>query len=288
MTYDSFLNKSFQITFNVPLPLMSNWKDYFLKQINKAFENEDSAKNEVNDVFYKIYRLFRINNLKQNQAPTPREIKMLINKLVALYKEFRDEIPLTLQALYALHEKDIVQSGSNILDGSFLDPSEKNIIQDKEWQMKLAALHFKQDIKSAEQILLEKPIELVLSNGEVSDLFKTTPVYILIVICEKVFTENINNWVENDPSRIALSALSLEKSIPEEDSRRWVNIWGILLEGIQHVEKWSGLGEKVGEGLKCLLKYLPTNQYEDVGKKILNLLAKTKELMPEEAQDETK
>ena len=80
----AFVNKSFQIEFRVSQPVLSDWKKFFLQQLMQAFPEHAKNTDELNA----IYRLFRLKGLPADRPLTPRDIKLFINKIGALHRQW--------------------------------------------------------------------------------------------------------------------------------------------------------------------------------------------------------
>ena len=92
----TFLEKTFQIRFRIPAPLLSDWRKFLTTQLEKAFPKG------TEDEFYKISRIYGV--LKADKrAPTPRDMKVFVNQIGAAYRTSPPEdIPLPHIALYSL------------------------------------------------------------------------------------------------------------------------------------------------------------------------------------------
>ncbi len=90
----SFTEKTFQIKFRVSPPVLSDWHEFFKNQLKVAFPDHGE------DDFHLIYRIYDLRMLAGTHAPTPREMKLFINSIGALHRQWKDDIPLPVQALY--------------------------------------------------------------------------------------------------------------------------------------------------------------------------------------------
>ena len=96
-----FKEKTFQIRYHVPEPLTSKWEDYFNDKLRYAIKDEEDG------TYDNIFHIFRIIALpKYKNIPTPREIKIFINRVVGLAMQFYSNKDATLEetALYAAME----------------------------------------------------------------------------------------------------------------------------------------------------------------------------------------
>ena len=92
---DDFINKTFNVVYRVPAPMMSDWKKYFAKLWKQVLPNEDpdSATMQVYDVL--------------GGNPTPRNINAFINQIVSIKQIIGNQIPNKYIALYIYGENSI-------------------------------------------------------------------------------------------------------------------------------------------------------------------------------------
>lgn len=95
-----FLDKIFQIKFFVPAPVLSNWRTYLEKLLKSAFGANCDATNS-----HLIYLLLTRHHGFLN-PPGPREIKNVINGMVATALQWKFSVPLEHQAYYSILKRD--------------------------------------------------------------------------------------------------------------------------------------------------------------------------------------
>lgn len=141
----SFMDKTFDITFRVPPPVLSDWRDYLTDRMKVVFG--DDVDREW------IYQLGRyVEALAASGAPImPRTINVLVNSVGALWLERGNEdISFASIAFYAALKPEI--SASNPL--SFPNPIGGIDEIDPDWQSAIAALHFGVPKSKGLQLLL--------------------------------------------------------------------------------------------------------------------------------------
>ena len=144
-----FLQKTFPVSYAVALPVISDYKDIFNQFYLEAF-GPNSYAEEVS----RIYRLSK-------PFPNVRDIIIFINKLVALYQLWGDEVSLKSMALYTLNSKKIEDNPEkHILSGDFLLENNINRIIDYDTitQTEIAALYYGITVEHAMQIPLSNYI----------------------------------------------------------------------------------------------------------------------------------
>ncbi|WNC90228.1 P-loop NTPase fold protein [Paraburkholderia sp. FT54] len=88
------LEKVFQVRMSLPLPMLRPWKDFLAKKLEHCFGPDADGSYEV------IARLLQATTA--GAAPTPRQIVVFLNELVALYTERQGDMQLSTLAAYIL------------------------------------------------------------------------------------------------------------------------------------------------------------------------------------------
>lgn len=106
----AFLDKVFQVRFALPTPVLRNWRDYLRAALKDAFGNG------TRDEFQLIADLAQTywdanSEVLQRNAPSPRDVVLLVNQLVSLHLQWGDQFPLPVLAAYVLETRsgNIVQ-----------------------------------------------------------------------------------------------------------------------------------------------------------------------------------
>jgi hypothetical protein len=156
-----FIDKTFPVTFNVPEPVITDYKGIFDKLLVEAFG--DTLSREKADMINRLYRLCRpVANI--------REIIIFINRLVSLYKTRDGEsIDIVSMAIYELYkdkihkeDKDEIhkedKTVSHILSGEYLGDTLNIINYDDNLKAEISALVYGVNIDIAKQIPLTEYI----------------------------------------------------------------------------------------------------------------------------------
>jgi hypothetical protein len=158
----SFIDKSLQVKFEVPVPLVSDWHAYFVELLERALPAHGGD-------FHTIYRLYAIRGRKAAQPPTPRELLLFVNQLGALHRQWGDSLPLPHLAYYALLVRESLHVPSELLAGNVPSPSELGLLGDG-IRDHLAGLAFGVDPGRGRLLLLEQPVLDALSAGSAQSL----------------------------------------------------------------------------------------------------------------------
>jgi len=93
-----FIDKTFPVTFDVPKPVITDYKGIFDCLLHEAFG--DTISKEKAEIVNRLYRLC-------NPVANMREIIILINRLVSLYKTRNgEEIDIVSMAIYELYKEE--------------------------------------------------------------------------------------------------------------------------------------------------------------------------------------
>lgn len=268
----AFVNKSFQIEFRVSEPVLSDWKKFFLQQLMQAFPEHAKNTDELNA----IYRLFRLKGLPADRPLTPRDIKLFINKIGALHRQWGDQIPLVMQSLYVLCKEDIRSPAEDLTKDNFLKPLVKGLVSDYEWQKYLAALHFNVDPEKSLEVLIGRTVEEAFSTGEPKKLVEFQDIPGFRDVCDLVLEENHQNWAKERPASIAAAALVLQNIASGREG--WDYIWKWLVIGAKLVDQWTDLNDSVGQGIVCIIEHASHDEFPDIAKTALSALTKDPKL----------
>lgn len=246
---ESFIDKTFQVTFRVPPAIPSDCKRFFLGQLKAAFpDHEESCKE-----FDTIYRLNTIERLRTNEPRTPRYIKLLINKVGALHRVWQDNIPLQIQALYVLKSREIGANESVLATSDFLAERILDLIAEPQWQKYLAAIHFGVHPENAMEVLIGDDVTTALSSGDAERLQQLGKNGTLPEICERMLEQKCREWADSEPSSIAMSAYALQLC----QSQGWSVsdlCWHHLKQSLRRVKTWKRLNTEIGQGIAALLE----------------------------------
>jgi len=159
----AFKQKTFQVRYRVAPPLASRWEGFFKEHLKTALSNVSK-----DDDLHAVYHVFRIQALPayHRGVPTPREMKLFINRVVALAQQHVSDVALPEIALYAALEL----SGKSLLDNLAEDElKNEQFFSDflaPDWRECLAAIHFGVPRKDAAEVLYELKLREILQNGD--------------------------------------------------------------------------------------------------------------------------
>ena len=242
----SFLDKTFQLRFRVPPLLLTNWRGFLQDALQLAFPNHQEAD------FHGVYRAFAAKGGLERSAPTPRDLKIFVNQIGVLHREWQDEFPLSYLACYVLFQKDCKNVREALLSNEEVELLSRNIGQD--WQGNIAALHFGVAIEEARQLLLRGPIQVALANGDgktLSDLESAHDSGFWSVLEDTVPT-GADDWDSLAPADLAKAAIALVNSqiFEHADGRpEAVALRSNIRTAAAAVQAWTPFDSNAAEGI---------------------------------------
>mgnify|MGYP006284666593 CR=1 FL=1 len=158
----AFKEKTFQIRYRVSPPLASKWESYFKKCLSMAMPDTTDTERDA------MYTVFRVKALPAygRGIPTPREMKVFINRAVALAQQNYPKVPLPEIALYAALELADEGLLDNLAEGKPERSEFLADILDSDWRRCLAAIHYGVKPERAEEVLFTPKLRQVLRDGD--------------------------------------------------------------------------------------------------------------------------
>ena len=265
----SFTEKTFITTFEIAPPLLSDWQKFLKEQLKSAFPNHDNQAD-----FHKVYRIYNLNGLKKDELPTPREIKVFVNSLGSIHRQWRDEVSLPVQALFVTLNKkgdwNPLEQLTSEDDKKILGDITVDLLTD-DWREELVTIAFNVPKDQSLQIMLNSKIEKSLTLGDPKILKDSLKLQGFSVICEKVIESNIQTWEKNEPKALLLASYTLKALELTEDSSL-ERSWGILTKAMEKVTVIPLLDAKEFEGLITLDQRIERNDYTT---RIIEILKKS-------------
>jgi tetratricopeptide (TPR) repeat protein len=276
---ESFVNKTFQITFRVPPPVLTRWKEYFSAQFRQAFlEPADPALAKDPTLDPALSKDPAVVALAKNGAtisrlyerlgppsPSPREIKLFLNKLIASYLQRGSEIPLPLLALYLLRSKQVNGDSENLLKADGLQPRTLDLLDEDEWRAGwreyLGAIHFNVPRKDALHVLNSAKIALALESGDATSLQERIAEPGFWPVCEQVVYQKYGDW-QAQPKLLASAVRSLNLPLPatEPDRSHALAIRNSLQRIAVSIQAWKEIDENVAAAVPIVAGYMnPAN-----------------------------
>jgi hypothetical protein len=229
----AFLEKSIQVRIELPRPVLSDWREYFLARLREAFPEHDPEE------FEPTFRVYRERRSGISKPPTPREIKTFINDLGAVHRVRGDQFPLAHLAYYVVIRRGPVDLERLLLSRSIPLPQEITLVGE-DIAKHVAALMFGTDVDRALQLLLTEPITNALTAGDSAKIGELSTAPGFWAALDSILTTQIALWQASSPASLAFAATALSgdsllQNAPPQHTR-------LAIEGLQgamrKVEEW--------------------------------------------------
>lgn len=275
----AFLQKSFQLTFRVPSPLRSDWRAYLVNLLKQALPEHST------DEFYAVSHIL---NLTRDLTPTIRELKLYVNQIGSIHRQWQDTYPLSHIAFYVARvgQTDVTIS---LLDSEFPEERVRGVLgidsEDRlsEFRNNIAALYFNTDVKAAKQLLLRGPIEKALFGGygdaeSLADIAKSNQGALEVLegmLMENPFgargdllavaanTLEASGIIARSESPAARSIKSAICRLAAKGNHMWPHIVPQSAKGIGAILRWKGDANFATEFLKSITSQIVSTGESD-------------------------
>lgn len=255
----SFFDKCFQLRFEVPRPVFTDWEEFCREMIEKAFGKKFGGVQSVINVL-KLTR----DDLKD--IPTPREIKTYINQLGVVLLANEDKKPIDSLAYYAIQRfikrVTVKELQEGLISGDI--PQDYHLANLPDTIIKdLAGLSFGVSSKIGQQLLLEPEIEDALEKGDQRYLKN------LVEIHRDGFWFVFNHHLRSSNGKLFQYTSVIKESIGDEDSHKLRSFVNTLKKSKIQFE-----GHNVLENHLAFLSFLSPENYsfKDYWKKLVSHL----------------
>ena len=237
----TFLDKTFQIRFRIPAPLLSDWRAFLMKQLKKAFPSEQEAD------FHMVSQIFAILKAEK-KPPTPRDIKVFVNQIGAVYRTSPKQISLPQQALFvALIEQDWDPSKD------LPEPERLQFYRGPDWKENLVALYYNMPRETAVQVFLRDKVEKAMAEGKPDLLREQAKTPAVDSAVTAILDARLTGWTANEPHMIGRAAYVLT-ALGIETTYTGKREFGRLKTATEGVPAWPRLDIDCGMGISVLIK----------------------------------
>ena len=267
-TAQAFLDKTFQIVFHVPEPVLTDWKDYLIESLKYSFPTHNT------DDFHLIYRIFDSKLLLDSKSgapnslpsPTPRKIKLFVNRICSIHKYWNNEIPLSIQALYVASVDNRPAMQSALYSSSNLGYITEDQLP-SDWQKYLAAIHFNVSLENALQVLLFDPIRFSIMNNNHDKYKELSDVNGFSNVLEQVVDSDSPNWISQNTKGLTNLAILMDSNVTTKGHESINRIWVRLISNTKKIQEYKPFDKEAAKGLQVLLS---KQNSKELGQKILN------------------
>jgi len=254
-TAASFIDKSFQVRFEVPALVLSDWRKFLMDQLTKAFPDHSESD------LHEVYRVLAVNVARSGKLLTIRELKLFINQIGAVHKQWAagderesDAFPLALISFYVLLRRGNADVVTGLLNPEFPEKEYRELLGD-DIRESLAAIAFNVEIDVARQLLFSDRIKNALTLGSGEELKKVAS--LLRRGFWEVFEQTAREWAGGETVKVADAAIALEESdLLNNAFRPSVRaVTKALCDRAGAVKSWAPLDHKRAAGIGVILKW---------------------------------
>lgn len=232
---NEFIDKTFDVVYRVPPPILSDWKDYLSTQWKTAFGEEPRGS------------ITQIYDLLAN-GKTPREIIAFINECVTIRSTCSPKIPDEYIALFAAGKHEIVKDPQHqLLELEFCQPLSYKYDND-ETRKYPSAIHYQLDPQKALDTIYVDQLRRELDKGE--------PTLLHTLITKSIFTSILEQAIAKI-THVGHATTAFHKV--EESTTIPQNFWDELVQkGVR--EKSISTYNLTSDALRSLLGNSSTNK----------------------------
>ena len=163
---NNFLEKRMQVRFAVPPAVLSDWRAYVIDTLQRAFPQHSEPE------FVHVYQVFASQSATHLAMPTPRELKLFVNGIGALHRQWEDTFPLSALAYFELLRKSGKENADIASDlvNSNIPSARISYLLGPNPRDSLAAMVYNVDVPRATELLLRQPIDNALRGLDGPDL----------------------------------------------------------------------------------------------------------------------
>jgi hypothetical protein len=244
-----FLDKSFQIRFEVPSPVLSDWRTYLVKILLK-----EAFPVGHDDDFHTIYQVISLDSAQRGEIPTIRELKLYVNQIGMFHRQWEThDVKLSHIAYFVLLRRRGLDVARELKSVKREIPTDAFIhLLGNDLEESLAALAFNVEKAKALQLLFGGRINKALAEGEIEALKELSK---SIGFWEALPNVIAHDWLKEDINRLPLVANCLHESgILKEDRPEAVTVKDFLRVKAEGKGYWDLLDPLKLEGITSLFK----------------------------------
>lgn len=274
----SFIDKSFQVRFEVPALVTSDWRKFLMDQLARAFPDHSESD------LHEVYRVLATHVALINQRLTIRELKLFVNQIGAIHKQWAagaerasDAFPLALIAYYVLLRRTGTNVVNALFNAEFPGKAYEELLGDTARE-NLAAIVFNVEVDVARQLLFSDKIKNALTLGSADELKKVAS--LLRRGFWEVLEQTAKEWATNETVKVADAAIALDESglftNAFQPSVRAVT--KALCDRARAVGSWAPLDQRRAAGIAVILKWKnelqgSANHKEDFARALFSAIA---------------
>lgn len=234
----SFLEKTFDLVFHVPTPVLSRWHRYMQDKLKAVFRAEISE-NDISNI-RSIYE----RKLGSDKA-TPRSINNFVNAIAVIWLERQGkDIDIAIVAYYVTERDDFVKDFDKALE------TDVDLLEtlDEDWRTAVAALHSGLSRVDADELFMDGPIRSAIQAGDLPHfkILADRPGF------DRYFIRVLSKPSEGHGTLRVLTAAAL---LGAQERKPWMReAWTLLRRASLTIDANTEVGELDPEGIGPLVE----------------------------------
>lgn len=212
--------KVFSAVYRVPPPLVSDWQDYFVLQLNEMFGESRFSSHEVRQ-FVALTDHFSATN---NKPITARYLNGLLNRFAVMLPTLPPGVSAPTAFCFLFVERELEQSsGPEMLaKGTLLNDYVQDLLRDSNWVAVFSAIHHGVEQDAANEVLLGNKVRRCLEGVEGIELNEwiASPA---LDPCVRAYFENVLRQGEVGTAFFAPACAFLDFASDLEEAPDWVD-----------------------------------------------------------------
>lgn len=217
---NDYIDKTFDVVFRVPLPVMTDWKSYFDKQWKEGIGvTEEQQDVKELDYVKNIYDALTLNI-------TPRNIKAFINDMftLSLIKTNRD-IKYRYRAIFCCKKEHILSDPINaLIDLEYLGFLKNQFIHDDEFYDAVSALIYQVPLKRGQEVAIYRTLKRALDSADSKRVVELSVIPSFPSVLDKIIREY------NEPEKLYQPICALSELTPDNCGGKEIyeNRWELI------------------------------------------------------------
>lgn len=263
----AYLDKTFDVVFRVPLPVLNDWESYFNMMWEKAFGAGTVEQNKQElDIVRHVFDCY-------TEEIMPRRILTFINEMVTLsLLDEKHEIKQRYQAVFICRQDKILEDPLKALtDLKYLRALENQFSRDEMYFKAISALSYQVPLERGEEVAIYRSLTHALAEGDQKIVAQIAN----IPSFPSILGEVLNSFKVGDDLHnaiVALDCLTTDKvggAVLAEN--RWNQLYESVIDEIEARQHMVNEAEEQGylePYIKALFKHCSAEQC----KKLITLL----------------
>lgn len=252
----SFLDKTFDLTFRIGPPVLSDWQAYVAEKMREVLG--DRATSERIYVVTRFYERFLgekpVDEAAKTQDVTPRMINTLVNAIALLDLQWGSDIHFATLAYYAIRQNTIDQNIGAIVGQSIAELER----YDADWARGIAALHYGVPIDRALQVLIRPALQRSIMELNRAEFERLSRVHGFDLVLRDVIESTLTGTA-SEPTFISNVAL-LIKQLDVASPPLLEEIYRLARRAAPHIQVWTTITPETSIAMQQLLESCPSGE----------------------------